>query len=180
MNLLLVLNWCYGIAKPLSPVSCSEVYKVGHQIKMVASLFDSKFVVNDEHGHFDTEFHYLPPHMLHNTSDSVPLDLSLIGLERGKTHMVKKRTLSAMANDQIRGVIAGINPKKTMVAGFNASIDVVATCLGLIDLGLEIAITEPCLGDISLEHKKMALKYLGFMGIPILKDTNESSRFFKR
>jgi hypothetical protein len=163
MNILIILNWCYGISRPYSPVFCSEVHQVGHQIKMVAPFFDRTLVINDVHDINDSEFEYLPPHNL-TASDIHPLDI----IAFSNPQILYKNTLNAFAFPHNRGVLEALTPKNVLVTGFNASTDIIPTCLGLIDMQMDtkIMVSPECIGDLYEERKSRAIEYLGYIGIP--------------
>lgn len=181
MNLLVVLNWCYGIAKPFSPLFCPDVHLVGNQIKRVAHLFDRTFVMNDYHsGGWTDEFKYLPPHNVDEVSRTL-LDHELYKVAR-KVETIRKHELNAFGNDHAASLLFLPSPKNIMVTGFTASTDVIPTCLALIDLGQNVYVHKDCIGDISPDRKAKSLEYIEFIGIPILDGeiNAESFSFFER
>ena len=156
---------------------------MGNQIKKVAPFFDRTLVINDNHyPHIpDPEFKYLPPHC-NNVIDCNTLDWKLYEVANN-AEKIRKHTLNAfLYGSHAWELLLNLKPKNVMVAGYVASIDVVPTCLGLMDAEQNIYVHKDCIGDVSKERKEKALEYLEFIGIPILggEINAESFSFFER
>lgn len=175
MRALIILNWCYGIARPYSPVFCQDVHKVGQQIKRCAHLFDRTFIFNDRHSEIDPEFKYLPPHMVEGTPDCEPMDTE--GFKRFYlTHKLGLSAVGGSSKFNSRHFSPESDIYEVMVAGFNGLTDIVPTCIDLMGLMPKIFVSEQCFGDLSILHKERATEYLQFLGIPIIRgEVNDKS-----
>ena len=172
MRTLIILNWCYGIARPYSPVFCQDVHKVGQQIKRCAHLFDRTFIFNDCHSEIDLEFKYIPPHMIEGSPDRQPLDLE--GFRR--VYLAHKLTMSAFRSEHSRKILLRDSPDEVMLSGFNGLTDIIPTCIDLIHLVPKIFVAEQCFGDLSIPHKERAVEYLQFLNVSIIRgEVNDKS-----
>jgi hypothetical protein len=166
---LLINNFQYSVIRPGSIVSSVTAYSVINRIIEVSKHFDFCFVVNDNHNKNDIEFKYLPPHSIRDTQDTV----RLLDLEKKISskyfYVMTKATLSGF-NHRMQEVFYQPNSllenSKIYVAGFNASTDIIATCLSLIDSKHDIAIIPSCIDDVDKTVKETALNYLKYLGIP--------------
>src|SRR5688500_7131556 len=101
---LIVLNLCYGFARPSNWYFCPQFHKVAKVINDNIGKFDSCLIINDVHNKEDREFKYLPPHCVHNSIDIAPARdfyqaLSDGVKDIGNIQVVYKSTLNAFASE---------------------------------------------------------------------------------
>lgn len=163
---ILALNISYGAVRPGSITACENPYSVIDNIQKISSQFDWCFVINDCHDSTDLEFKYLPPHNLSNSSDCIMLPSVWDNLKSSYKQLLTKKHLSAVASEHNKGVILNQKFDEICVTGFSGYLDILSTCLSLIDLEQNVYIRPECIGDFTQEFLNKSLEYLKFLGVP--------------
>lgn len=167
-NALVILNYIYGYSRPFSLTSCPDFYKVCKNISELSSVFDYCFILNDSHQDHNFEFKYLPKHCLENTEDSVMMPSLFSDLKSRHIQTIPKTTLNAFANEHISKTIKNYGFEKICLVGFSASIDILPSIIGSIDIKQDVYTIENALGDLTQDLKNDALKMIRFLGVEIL------------
>lgn len=165
MNGLLITNLLWGSCRTMSPLCCENFSQVVDNIIKASSNFDVCFIVNDSHKKDDFEFKYLPPHNLVGTGDTGRLLISESKLQCKYTVFLTKNQLSAVGSPHNQDVVLSYGFNKISVAGFALSIDILPTCLDLLNLNQNVSIMPECVGDLSEDRKNKALEYMTFIGL---------------
>jgi len=79
------------------------------------------------------------------------------------------RLLKTTLNSFAHPVLSLVQSDLYVVVGFTCSLDILPSCLGLIDRGKNVCTIEDCIGDINQELKSLSLQYLTFLGVKIHK-----------
>lgn len=165
MRLLLITNFLWGSWREMSPVACEGVPDVTRSLTNIAQEFDRTILINDEHRRTDSEFGYLPKHNLIGSGDLGRFSKIESSLNFHNVNFLTKRHLSAIRSEHNKSIIFSHNPQEICVAGFAASIDIIPTCLDLIQHDKKVFVLPDCVGDISKERKEKALEYLDFLSV---------------
>jgi nicotinamidase-related amidase len=143
-------------------------YMLINNIIKASEYFDYVFIINDSHRLSDTEFIYLPKHMIEGSEETY----RLLHIENrlNSKHLIylTKNKLNAFHSEHNRQSLLNTKPSQVFVAGFNLITDILPTVLGLIDLGQHVSILSDAVGDITEDQRDKSLSYLKLIGIPMV------------
>lgn len=163
MNCLLILNIFlqdqYNIYTPI------EYKKLLNEITDFSHRFEFTILVNDSHQEEDKEFQYLPPHALKNKYQNLRNYEFEKSLKSLNFLFLTKNTLSALQSTHNRETILSYHFDQVCVGGMSGCIDVVPTCLDLIDLQQNVIVYPHLVGDFSPEYQTKAIEYLNIFNI---------------
>lgn len=168
MRALIATNVCYGVTQP----SCwlyntIEAHQTLNNIAEASKSFGFCFFVNDLHYPDDPEFRYIPSHMIFGSPDVARLDWFEKKIRSYKFQFRTKNALSALRGNGLGHELKMYGFDEIALAGFTASIDVLATALDLLQEGHKVFIIKDCIDDTKMEHKIHAVTYLKYLGIPV-------------
>lgn len=159
MDCLLLLNINYSSLSGDLPS-----YNANIVLENISKYIDGKeleiIIINDQHGKYDNEFKYYPPHSIRNTYDCLWQYIDKIRNGKQIT-ILGKNTFSALKKEHNKKLILG-KYDNILVGGF-AGVDVLATYLDLIAYGENVKVEENLVGDINEEVLKMNLTYMRFL-----------------
>lgn len=140
---------------------CKTHHKTIENIIKISHSFDDVYVINDYHNKNDSEFKYLPPHC--DSFGSARLYSYEKQLKQPFTYL-SKNTLSPFYNEHVVKSILK-SGTKVCVVGFLASIDIIATCLDLIQRGVEVLTDFSAINDSDEKNLELAKNYLTLIGV---------------
>lgn len=163
MNCLLLLNIFlqdqYNIYTPL------EYQQLLEDITEYSHRFEFTILVNDLHYIDDKEFKYVPPHAIESQYQNLRNYRFEKSLKSSNFLFLTKNTLSALQSTHNRTTILGYRFDQICVGGLSGCIDIIPTCLDLIDLQQNVIVYPHLVGDFSPEYQKKAIEYLEILNL---------------
>lgn len=139
----------------------SEDYdQVCQNIINQSSYYDICILSNDEHDKTDKEFQYIPYHGIKN---SLSYMRNFDFEEQLKINYFlywPKTTLSPFSNLHYKELFLHYKIDEITVGGFYGCIDIIPTCLDLIDMKQSVITNESIIGDYTVEYKQQCISLL--------------------
>ena len=131
--------------------------------------FNSVIFVNDNHQYDKDsfEFKFVPSH-----ADSLEENLLDIDyLSSFKSYeFVEKDKMDWLHGSTASDILKKVGAKKVYVCGGIMSLDVLPTCLGMIDAKIEPILLKDCVYDVHDEINDLCINYLRFIGVNIYEE----------
>lgn len=160
IDVLLCINITQHVLND-GPTYCINARETIKKISQISNTARATIVINDRHAETDIELKYLPPHALTNLDTYTPLWFA----SNCRNLQVLTKSAPSGINTHTLETLKKLKPKNITIAGFAASIDVLATCYDLITNFENVRIYEELIGDMSQEMKSKAVDVIKWMGI---------------
>ena len=170
MNLLVVLNICYGLSSSSSIYFCEDRVRIVDEIIKISNDFDGAIVVNDSHLNEDNEFNYVPPHLL---SSDISHDEKLLNPVFNCLQPKQKRwkTFGTKNKFSAKDFVPDFSSfDEVVVCGFVFSLDVLPTILDMCQEHPNVKSCLRCTYDPKEDLFEKMSSYIRWIGIGDIDD----------
>jgi nicotinamidase-related amidase len=165
VNALICLNIALGILNSTSTYYCRCSNIILEKIAQESAKYDYTYFINDNHQENDKEFEYLPPHFLIKTPDIIRLPSIENKIQSQYFQILTKNTPSFLTNPHNRTLILNNSFDNVTLAGFTATIDIVASALDLLAYKQNAKVDVRLIGDFTDELKTKSINYLHYLNL---------------